>query len=188
MTGQTNPLSLKKRQIAQGSLEQNLTATSSPERFESQHLFGRNPSNLSVTSTPISSSKNTNGTMPQSSGGIDLDSGMGGLHSEVSLSMISVNSSFAAPRELSNGNDHHQHSQYEGYATINTPSSYYSGTNSDTIDAIILSSTTVQTLSHSAAKHKMAIRPVNRKAPSRLYRNEIFSKVNCTPITCYSCK
>lgn len=182
-----NPLVKKKRQM-QSSFDQNFTAKSRPERFENQHLSERNPSSLGITSTPINVSKNINETMTQSTGGMDLDSGIGCLQSEVSLSMLSMNSGVAnaknvqlgASRELSNGNDYHQQSQYEGYVSMNPPTSYYNGNNADAIDDTMLCPTNPQTLSHSAAKHKMAIRPMNRKAPSRQCRNYILSKVNCT--------
>lgn len=63
---------------------------------------------------------------------------------------------------------------------MDTTSSFYNGTSFATIDPTVFCSPNLPALSHFAAKHKMAIRPINRKAPSRQCRNDILSKVSNT--------
>lgn len=169
--------------------EQNLAKSCSPSTFERRNVFGQNQnlekSNAThglTTSTPINCTKKMSGSLPvHSGGGFDLDSGIGGTQSEVSLSLQSISNSFDNSKttaigfngELNDERDFQTHRSEGGYpAAISTFSSYYDeSTNIDSKDSTSLCTANLQKLSHSAAKHKMAIRPTNRKAPSRQKRN-----------------
>ncbi|XP_016929304.3 serine-rich adhesin for platelets isoform X1 [Drosophila suzukii] len=108
-----------------------------------------------------SSSRNTSAVGHQS---------RGHHHSEVSsLSLVSVNSAEAETEDSQSSSHHHRqhHSRVSTSSSISVGSDILRSHHEDDVDAV---GGERHRLSHAAAKHKMAIRPVKKKGPTRQHR------------------
>lgn len=171
--------SKKARQVYPAS-KPNWKKSHSPSAYKKDNAFEPayqkivTSNSYATASSPLNCSKNLSGSLP--------DSGIGAIRNEI-LNVTNINHSldnengkYLYPtRELNSKHDYKQ-DYNEKYSTLNTSSTYCDEFNVGFPDSTIMYTSNLQRLCHSAAKHKMSIKPTNRKAPSRPSRG-VTSKV-----------
>ncbi|XP_017078537.1 mucin-17 isoform X2 [Drosophila eugracilis] len=129
-----------------------------PDASDEDLGLPRSPASPQRRAAGGSSSRNTSGVSHQ----------IRGHHSEVSsLSLLSVNSAEAETEDSQSSHHHRHHSRVSTSSSISVGSDILRSHHEDDVDAV---GGERHRLSHAAAKHKMAIRPVKKKGPTRQHR------------------